>query len=1040
MGEASDVHAETDGLPLRPYSKGGSIHTRTLRSLFVSRGQVMTWNTIACRPPNNRLTHSPYEYAAIHSCRSIRDERIENFRRLAAEQQGVKTPVIVALGDVAFRALTGIDLNAVDATGHKDETMKKMGMNYVRGYPVSSVNGIIVPTYRPEDVRSNTKLMPVLAEDYRKAFRIAQNGLEFLPVDSIVSPSPSQVRDLKERVLALDPNASDQWLIFDFETDDMVKGRSRNYTPPLQSVQFSLGPQHAVFLPWNYSTYQVIREILGSPCRKGGHNVWDFDLGVAANNQIPVGGIVDDTLFMFHHYQPDLTVEDSGTEADKDFRYSTAAGLQYVASFYGADSAPTIDGAGRQRPGWKHLRTSSTYADQALYGNYDVAMNARILYGCKGYPSLPQQMKELKIWDGYERYVRQFYPLMQRAAERGIPIDRPGQFAMDADLATVQVQIDTKMQGVHPDMLKKREPINGYVRPPKVGDKVRVDAEGVYSWLDEGEDVTVDVQKDIAAAEENDAVITGVWRPMKQEVFYGQKFKERRQCACLHVPGGDCITANHAGCVSVSKTGAVKVKKGVKALGGKRAVETCGVCRGKGMYTTDVVRDVTRWAKILPFRPSNKQLAAYITHRKHKLPVDKKTQKVSTAAKKVQELAKRYKDPLYQLILDSRTVGKFRSTYLTGNGWVERAWVKKDDEAEGAKATELKLGPIIRMEQQPPRIHTQFTLGPATGQTSSRRPNVQNLPKHLRNVNLKDLDLPKRFRGLIKARPGHRIWEFDLKSAHILTMGLEARDKDWMRLARIDAHSWFTSVLAHKRGLWPAPVNTNLTDADLTTALKEVRAYVVPAGPHAGLRFEQDIRDVTAKPAILGIQFGMQGYKLWENNKDSFENEYDAQNTINLFFEHRPLLKKYQEDVMAEAHSQRCLVSRGGFMRWFWHVYDFVYDPRVEGNYKIKHGDDAEDAKAFRPANVAFAYLRDACIRLDEAGILERGNYINNVHDSLVFEMPIELEDELVPRIRMEMEHPQSALGDPVVAPEGLWIEVDASCGADWGSLKKVKF
>src|SRR5436309_5221048 len=41
MGEASDMHAEVDGLPLRPYSKGGSIHTRTLRSLFVSRNQVM---------------------------------------------------------------------------------------------------------------------------------------------------------------------------------------------------------------------------------------------------------------------------------------------------------------------------------------------------------------------------------------------------------------------------------------------------------------------------------------------------------------------------------------------------------------------------------------------------------------------------------------------------------------------------------------------------------------------------------------------------------------------------------------------------------------------------------------------------------------------------------------------------------------------------------------------------------------------------------------------------------------------------------------
>jgi hypothetical protein len=904
--------------------------------------------------------------------------------------------------------------------------MKKLGIEYVRGYPVMGKYGVVViPTFDPKFIRTHTKLMPVLADDYRKAFNIARDGLNVLPVESIVRPNPAQVRDLRDRVLAMDPKDPNLWLIFDFETDNTMPNMPRNWTPPLQSVQFSLGPQHAVFMDWNAETAHVIREILGSPVRKAGHNVYDFDLLVAHNNQIPVGGVVDDSLFMFHHYQPDLTVEDSGTEADKDFRYSTAAGLQYVASFYGADSAQVTDPAGCQRPGWKHLRLSESQAERDLYGNLDVAMNARIIYGCKGFESLPSQLRKQGLWEGYERYVRQFYPVLQRAADRGIPIDRPGQFGMDRELAKVEIDIDRKIQAAHPNQLKRRDPALGYVRPPKESAKIKI-VDGVYYWLDEGEDVTVDEQKDMAEEASGDVVVTGVWRPMVQEVF-NAKIKKRFECACLHTPSEEnCIKANapadHAGCLSVTKQG-LKIKKGIKALNGRRPLVTCRVCRNKGMYTDTVVENVTRWVKVLPFRPSNKQFAAYISFRRHKLPTDRKTKKVTTNAKKIQELNKKHPDALYQGVLDIRTVEKVRSTYVTGRGWVARN----------------DSGAIIPMEQQEPRIHTTFTLGPATGQTSSRRPNIQNVPKHIRNENLRPLELPKRFRRLIAARPGHRIWEFDLKSAHALTLGLEARDADYMKLARIDVHSWFTSVLAWKRGLWPAPVNTNQSIPDLTAALKEIRAYVVPSGPHKGLRFEADIRDVSAKPAILGIGFGMQGYKLWETNKESFANEYDAQDTINLFFEHRPLLKKYQDDVLAEAHANKCLVSRGGFIRRFWHVWDFVYDPRVEGKYTVKHGEDAEDAKAFRPANTAFVYIRDALCRLDAMGVLDEGGFCNQVHDSVVFEMPDAVADRLAPIIKQELERPQPLLGDPEFCPEGLWIECDAAAGPNWGDMKKVK-
>lgn len=1346
MGAASDEHSETDGLPLRSYSRGGSIHTRTLRSLYVSRGQVQMFNALACRPPNNWLSGAPYEYDAISHCAPIRNARLRAFHETAARQPGVSAPVIVALGDIAFRTLTGI---TADGTN-------KMGISYIRGYPVETPYGIVIGTYDPGFVRQHTKLMPVLTDDYRRAFRIARHGLEYLPVNSIVRPSVSQLQDLRDLVHSYDwQTDKDKWLIFDFETDNIDKTAPRGSWPRLQSVQFSTGPDHAMFLDYNRDTHPIIQAILGSQCAKAGHNIEDFDLPVAKFHQLEIGGLCYDSLWMYHHLQPDLTIEDAGAEAEKDFRFSTAAGLQYIASFFGADSALALPGE-TQKPGWKHLRHSTDAAQQELYGNLDVANNSRIMYGCKGYASLPAQMKEKGIWDGYESYVRQFYPVLKGAATRGIPIDRQRQWNLDRELAAVEIEIDNRIQAIHPNELKRIDPPSGFKKDPQTsklfGTKIRrtllplIDAEilqvsqpgaaievrYIYEWLDEAEDISAEDRAEMIESGENDVIVHGLWRPMVQRKFHEKEIKTKSNCDCLHIPPKG---------------------KGLKAFGfTHRPARDCARCGGKGIIQNVTSGEVIRWARLLPFRPSNKQLISYIEFRKHKVPKDRRTDKKTTAAKKIQELVVKTGDPLYQGVLDIRTVEKVRGTYVNGIGWVEREWVRSKttdetgeevdvvvtDKRTGATVESVKLGPILPMEMQPPRIHTTFTLGPATGQCSSRRPNVQNCfspdteiltrngwvrfdcldassidvaqydastnqisfaqaleqirqeysgpmleitteeqlnmcvtpdheclvqnrrsnkfkkvaaraypldmlqlqagsysggsnhwrrsqvtlaaalqadgharengaydfsfkkrrkyerfeeallrenikyteyprrdapgykrfyiaakdvpkwwqgkkflgpwlleldqisfgwfadelflwdgcsttcanyasgvkvntdwaqilftltnrrahmrlytsaggskswqvdvskrpttstanhtktcqpyqgivhcvtvpsgniivrrrnrvmitgncPKHVRNENLRALNIPKKLRSMIVARPGHRIWEFDLKSAHALTLGLNARDLDYMRLARLDVHSYFTSVLMTKQGLWPQSIDLRISDSDLKAALKEVRKFIHPNGT----KFEE-IRNVRAKSTILGIGFGMQGRKLYEQNKDSFDNEYDAQDVINTFFEVFPKLMQYQTDVLAEAHDKKYLRSRGGFMRWFWHVYDFIYDPTVEGKFKIKHGDDAEDVKAFRPANDAFVYIRDIMCRLEEMEINERCNFINTVHDSLVFEIPDAIADEYAPIIKREIEKPQILLGDPIVAPDGLYIECEAACGQDWGSIKEV--
>lgn len=1041
VAEASGEKEEEDGLPLRPWAQAGSIHTRTLRSLYVSRKQVLQYNILACRPPNNKLDKMPYESDVIAHCAPIRESRFDGFLKSARANPLVKEPVTVALGDIAFKVLTG-------------QSGDYKSISYMRGYPVQTgAHGLVIGTFHPAYVRRNTKLMGVLSHDYRMAFDIARNGFHEHPRTYELSPNEDFVRDARARAMAMNP---DQYIIFDYETEMIDDFAPRGVWPDLKSIQLSFGPGTGFFLDVNRDTLPVIKDILASRARKAGHNCWDFDVPLSEHWGIPINGEIDDTMWMFHHWQPDLVMEEAGDEADTDARFSTAASLQSVASYYGMDYP------------WKHLRSAVDQVDVRFYGVLDVDAVARIMMLGKPDGTLPQQLKDKGLWNGYDRYVRQFLPVLKKAAARGVPINRVKQRAFDTELAAIELNLDDRLQHVHPDEIKRLDPPTGFKKGPKEGEKIRriltpkaralsaamicpgglgrgpEDYTERWEWFDEAEDVIEDssIVKPEQRTEDEEPptpIIAGTWRKMVQRNFVEPEVRERMNCDCLHDPGAcesDCCLNKP------TQKGTRSRKKGLAALGGLRPGLGCTICNGKGLK--EVVRnnvEQTRWCRLLPFRTSSKQLLTYIKHKKHRVPWDRKLRRPTTNARAINTLAKQTGDPLYQTTLDIRTVSKIRGTYVTGRGWLDLGSDKKP----------------IPWDLQPPRIHTTYNLGPATGQVGSRRPNVQNGPRHIRNQNLKKYDFPAKWRELIEARAGRRIWEFDLKSAHALTMGLNARDADYMRLARMDVHSYFASVLATKMGLWSRPIDLKLPDADLKMALKEFRAYVHPNGTN----FEKDIRDTRAKVAILAIPFGQQGLALWEQNKEAFENEFDAQAVIDMVMETFPAIAEFKRYIQLLAHEQHNLVSRGGFIRWFHAVFDFTYEGEDE-KPKQGHGDDAEDALAFLPANDAFVYMRDAELRLDELGINEEACFINTIHDSNKFEPEDVLDrpvifynpngsvyanlgtsskaEDLAVLIKSEMERLQHLLRDATVAPDGLWIGCDVKAGRDWAHAKEVKF
>src|SRR4029077_6731071 len=170
-----------------------------------------------------------------------------------------------------------------------------------------------------------------------------------------------------------------------------------------------------------------------------------------------------------------------------------------------------------------------------------------------------------------------------------------------------------------------------------------------------------------------------------------------------------------------------------------------------------------RWCHIEPFKPSSQQLIRYMKHKGHPVPKKSKTDKDTSEARELERLSKRTHDPLYKKVIWYREVRLMKATFVDG-------WAPSSDG----------------------RVHTTFTFAPATGQLSSRDPNVQNAPEHEkeggRAVNLAD-----EFQRIIEAPPGHKIVSSDYKSFHALTLAWLADDRDYERIVRLDVHSFVAS-------------------------------------------------------------------------------------------------------------------------------------------------------------------------------------------------------------------------------------------------------
>lgn len=403
-----------------------------------------------------------------------------------------------------------------------------------------------------------------------------------------------------------------------------------------------------------------------------------------------------------------------------------------------------------------------------------------------------------------------------------------------------------------------------------------------------------------------------------------------------------------------------------------------------------------RLVKLKDWNPaSSKQMIEYLKWRKYPIPTRFKDGKPTTGDKELEKLWRKTKDPVLKLSRDKRATAKLRDSYtgkLGEDGVARGGWIPG---ADG-------------------RLRATIKLTSATWQLKSSNPNVMTLPTRRE-------ELAKRFKACMKAEPGHQMIELDFSAFHAKTTALEAQDPDWMRLAGLDIHSYVAGWMVKWKGIETA---LDMHDEDLRQYLAEIKSV------------HKQVRNVKAKPALLGIGYSMGYRRLYFENSESFANETEAKKLLDLIKRLFPKIFKWQDIIIEKAANERKLVSKWGAVRWFWSAMDWK---QQDGRWIRTKGSQAEAAVAFLPSNDAHGMLRMKLIEMDRWGWLERYGLSNIIHDAVLFHCPNEWVEECLAKVKPWLEAPVEQLADPVVAIGGFRCLTEAKVGKDLSDMVEVK-
>ena len=295
-------------------------------------------------------------------------------------------------------------------------------------------------------------------------------------------------------------------------------------------------------------------------------------------------------------------------------------------------------------------------------------------------------------------------------------------------------------------------------------------------------------------------------------------------------------------------------------------------------------------------------------------------------------------------------------------------------EATKLKSTYLDALPT-HIVAETGRIHTHFhQLVAATGRLASSDPNLQNIPVRS--------EAGRKIRKAFIPRSGFTLLSCDYSQIELRVMAALSQDATMIEAFQnnVDIH---TITAAKVFAVEPAAVTTDMRR--------------------------------TAKMVNFGIIYGISAFGLSQRLAIS---RTEAANIIEAYFREYPAIRQFMDRTVRDAREAGYVETISGRRRYF---------PDLQSGNQNLRG-NAERAAINTPIQgTAADMIKLAMIRVDS--LLKENSYqtkmLLQVHDELVFDLAVDEQDELIPKIL-------TAMKTALVLPHGVPIEVSSGVGENW--------
>ena len=295
-------------------------------------------------------------------------------------------------------------------------------------------------------------------------------------------------------------------------------------------------------------------------------------------------------------------------------------------------------------------------------------------------------------------------------------------------------------------------------------------------------------------------------------------------------------------------------------------------------------------------------------------------------------------------------------------------------EATKLKSTYLDALPT-HIVAETGRIHTHFhQLVAATGRLASSDPNLQNIPVRS--------EAGRKIRKAFVPRSGFTLLSCDYSQIELRVMAALSQDA--------------TMIEAFQNG------------ADIHTITAAKVFVVEPENVTSDMRR-------TAKMVNFGIIYGISAFGLSQRLAIP---RTEAANIIEAYFREYPAIREFMDRTVNEAREAGYVETVSGRRRYF---------PDLNSGNQSLRG-NAERAAINTPIQgTAADMIKLAMIHID--GLLREKPYhtkmLLQVHDELVFDLALDEQEELVPKIL-------DAMKTALPLPHGVPIEVESGTGPNW--------